>query len=315
MATRNIVPRATGEGQIGTSAKTWSAGYFNDIAVTNGVTASTFTGDLTGDVTGDVTGNLTGNVTGDVTGDVTGTASGNLPLISGAGFHNSIFRGKNLGNAVTTEQYNAIDAGTFDDLFIGDYWVINGINWRIAAFDYWLHMGDTECLNHHVVIVPDSVLATCKMNNTSTTDGGYVNSDFYKGTNSNTGKSTAQSAINNAFGSTHILTHRELLTTGVSSGSPNSWAWYNSTLELMNESMVYGNSYSHATYNIGIDISQLPLFALMQSYISIPRADWWLRSIVSATQYGRIGWRGNADSLGATSSLGVRPVFGICKSN
>lgn len=79
MATRNIVPRATGEGQIGTSAKTWSAGYFNDIAVTNGVTASTFTGDLTGDVTGDVTG----NVTGDVTGDVTGTASGNLALTGG----------------------------------------------------------------------------------------------------------------------------------------------------------------------------------------------------------------------------------------
>ena len=60
MATRNIVPRATGEGQIGTSAKTWNAGYFNDVAVTNGVTASTFTGDLTGDVTGDVTGNVTG---------------------------------------------------------------------------------------------------------------------------------------------------------------------------------------------------------------------------------------------------------------
>ena len=56
MATRNIVPRATGEGQIGTSAKTWSAVYANDIVVTNGVTAATFTGDLTGDVTGDLTG-------------------------------------------------------------------------------------------------------------------------------------------------------------------------------------------------------------------------------------------------------------------
>ena len=79
MATRNIVPRATGEGQIGTSAKTWSAVYANDIAVTNGVTAGTFTGDLVGDVTGDVTG----NITGDVTGDVTGTASGNLALTGG----------------------------------------------------------------------------------------------------------------------------------------------------------------------------------------------------------------------------------------
>ena len=26
-----------------------------------------------------------------------------------------------------------------DDLFIGDYWTISGVNYRIAAFDYWLH--------------------------------------------------------------------------------------------------------------------------------------------------------------------------------
>ena len=95
MATRNIVPRATGEGQIGTSAKTWSAGYFNDIAVTNGVTASTFTGDLTGDVTGDVTGNVTGDVTGNAdtatsATNATNDANGNniattyLPAVVGA---------------------------------------------------------------------------------------------------------------------------------------------------------------------------------------------------------------------------------------
>ena len=35
MATRNIVPRATGEGQIGTSAKTWGAVYTDDLSVTN----------------------------------------------------------------------------------------------------------------------------------------------------------------------------------------------------------------------------------------------------------------------------------------
>lgn len=70
MATRNIVPRATGEGSIGTSAKTWGAVYADDIAVTNGVTASTFTGDLTGDVTGTASGNLPlsgGTMTGTIT--------------------------------------------------------------------------------------------------------------------------------------------------------------------------------------------------------------------------------------------------------
>lgn len=81
MATRNIVPRATGEGQIGTSAKTWSAVYANDIAVTNGVTASTFTGDLTGDVTGDVTGTASGNLAltgGTMTGAISFDATGQI---------------------------------------------------------------------------------------------------------------------------------------------------------------------------------------------------------------------------------------------
>lgn len=81
MATRNIVPRATGEGQIGTSAKTWSAVYANDIAVTNGVTASTFTGDLTGDVTGDVTGTAS-KATADENGN--NIASTYLPAVVGA---------------------------------------------------------------------------------------------------------------------------------------------------------------------------------------------------------------------------------------
>lgn len=81
MATRNIVPRATGEGQIGTSAKTWSAVYANDIAVTNGVTASTFTGDLTGDVTGDLTGTAS-KATADENGN--NIVSTYLPAVVGA---------------------------------------------------------------------------------------------------------------------------------------------------------------------------------------------------------------------------------------
>ena len=35
---------------------------------------------------------------------------------TGAGAHNSIYRGKNLGTSVTAAQYAAIKAGTFDDM-------------------------------------------------------------------------------------------------------------------------------------------------------------------------------------------------------
>lgn len=36
--------------------------------------------------------------------------------------HKNIYRGKNLGSKLTNEQKNAIITGSFDDLYIGDYW-------------------------------------------------------------------------------------------------------------------------------------------------------------------------------------------------
>ena len=44
-----------------------------------------------------------------------------------AGAHNAIYRGKNLGSAVTAAQWATIQAGTFKNLFIGDYWTINDV--------------------------------------------------------------------------------------------------------------------------------------------------------------------------------------------
>ena len=60
----------------------------------------------------------------------------------GAGFHNSIYRGKSLGTSVSPEQYLAIANGSFDDMFVGDYWTVDGVLYRIAAFDYHLGKGD-----------------------------------------------------------------------------------------------------------------------------------------------------------------------------
>ena len=52
-----------------------------------------------------------------------------------AGFHNSIYRGKNLGTSVSSAQYAEISAGTFKDLFIGDYVVhcVLATNWLLSA--------------------------------------------------------------------------------------------------------------------------------------------------------------------------------------
>lgn len=245
-----------------------------------------------------------------------GLIDGKVEIENTAGFHNSIYRGEYLGSEVTAAQYAAIEAGTFDDMYIGDYWTIDSVNYRIAHFDYWLGTGDTQCTTHHVVLVPDNNLYTAKMNETNVTTGAYVGSAMYT-----TNLAQAKTAINNAFSSTHILSHRELLANAMKAAADptyeSSGSWYNSTVEIMNERMVYGADVFHNVeaggaipYNYTIDKSQLALFALEPRRI-INRASWWLRCAASAAHFAHVGGDGDASSSNASNTEGVRPVFAI----
>lgn len=242
-------------------------------------------------------------------------------LFSNAGAHNAIYRGKSLGSTVTTAQYAAIKAGTFDDLYIGDYWTIGGVNYRIAAFDYYLNSGDTDCTTHHVVIVPDTCLYNAQMHNTSsggwesgaanTTDGGYVGSDMYK-SNLEQAKTTIKSAF-----SGHVLKHRIYLTNAVANGRASGGAWCDSEVDLMCEQMVYGSGIfspvsdgSNVPANYRVEKSQLPLFQHEPSRIC-NRAAWWLRDVVTASRFAYVYYGGRAAYYNASGSLGVRPAFCI----
>ena len=223
----------------------------------------------------------------------------------------NVYRGKNLGTAVTAAQKAAIQAGTFDDLFIGDYWVINGVNWVIADMDYWYNCGDTAFTNHHLVIVPSTSLYNAIMNEETTTEGGYVGSLMYT-ENLNDAKTT----ISTVFGDM-LLTHREYLVNAVTDGHPSAVAWFDSTVELMNEIMVYG-SYIRTPASDGVTIvtrttinkQQLSLFRLNPRAIN-NRASIWLRDVVSSSDFADVSNSGNAGDNGASSSHGVRPAFAI----
>lgn len=93
-----------------------------------------------------------------------------------------IFRGKNLGTALTAVQKAAIKDGSFKGMFLGDYWSIGGRIWRIVDMDYWYNCGDTAFTSHHLVIMPDEALYNAQMNTTNITTGGYVGSEMYKRT-------------------------------------------------------------------------------------------------------------------------------------
>lgn len=253
---------------------------------------------------------------------VEGTEAKIAPLLfNNAGAHNAIYRGKSLGSTVTTAQYAAIKAGTFDDLYIGDYWTIGGVNYRIAAFDYYLNSGDTNCTTHHVVIVPDTCLYNAQMHNTSsgsyeggaanTTAGGYVGSDMYK-SNLEQAKTTIKSAF-----SGHVLKHRIYLTNAVANGRASGGAWCDSEVDLMCEQMVYGSGIfspvsdgSNVPANYRIEKSQLPLFQHEPSRIC-NRAIWWLRDVITASYFADVDNDGFAAYYGASVSLGVRPAFCI----
>ena len=232
-------------------------------------------------------------------------------IADGAGAHNSIYRGKNLGTSVTAEQWSAISNGKFTDMFIGDYWEINSVNWRIAHFDYYLNVGNTQVTTHHILIVPDSSLTSAQMNSTNITTGSYMGSDFVTGNNSNTGLATAISAINSAFGSTHILTHSSLMANATSNGQSSGWAWSGRTVDLMSETMVYGTKvWGNAGYDVGSDKTQVALFRLDPSKITT-RSGLWLRSVYSAASFASGTNNGDADHYGASYSFGIRPAFAI----
>lgn len=221
-----------------------------------------------------------------------------------------------LGTSLTSAQAAAIDNGTFDGLHVDAHWTIGGHVWRIWGFDWYLRKGDTECTTHHCVILPDDNLlaangsTTKYMNDSDTTSGGYAGTKLRS-----TYVPQMLTTIRNCFGSGHVLSHRELLCNAVASGKASGWAWYDSTVEIPSEHMMYGApiwaNYTNggAGYNVGTAYPALPL-ALIKPQRVVNRANYWLRDVVSASLFADVNSSGNADYHGASSTwFGVRPFF------
>ena len=240
-------------------------------------------------------------------GDVTVTVNGKKVHMStiagvllqpGAAAHNAIYREKYLGDTVTAEQAAAIADGSFEALFIGDYWTMGGVNYRIADFDYWYRTGFPESSRvkkHHAVIVPDTSIATGQMNGSNTTSSGYRNS-------------LMKSKMNDTISAlppeirSRLLVHNALL----------DGTWTETSVDLMNEIMVYGcyvladNSNKQTSEN-----RQLSLFR-MSPQARYAGGNYWLRNYANATESTLVSYYGDASKDAATSTYGIRPVFAIC---
>lgn len=222
-----------------------------------------------------------------------------------------IYRGKNLGAVVTEEQKTNIQNGTFKGFFLGDYWTIGSYTWRIVDFDYWYNCGDTAFTTPHLVIMPDKPLYNAQMNETNITTGGYTGSLMYT-----ENLAQAKTLAASAFGDL-ILTHREYLTNAVTDGHASAGAWFDSTLDLPNEIMMYGchvyaamNNGTVIPTNYTIGKTQLALFTVVPKLIS-NRATFWLRDVVSSAYFAAVDAYGSTSYSVASHSCGVRPVFAI----
>lgn len=239
----------------------------------------------------------------------------------GAQTHANIFRGQSLGELNATHIAN-IQNGTFHDMFVGDYFTINGSSYVIADINYKKGHGDTTPLGNHLVLMPTDwsktptqTLApdgktTHYMNDTDTTAGGFAGSKLYK-----TYLPQIQQKLEADFGN-HLLNFRGIISTHVDdSGAPDQAEWRDAKVMIPSETMIYGtmvngNNKNGSWYNAGDDASQLALMRLNSEECNSHGQAIWLRDILSASGFAHAGNYGNAYWNGASNTwCGVRAFF------
>ncbi len=249
-----------------------------------------------------------------------------LPKTAAA--HNSIYRGKDLTSYFNNGGMStAIAAGTFDDIFPGDYitksvtvdgTTYSNVKWLVADLDYHLHRGDSETTAHHVVMIPENNIGTSYMNSTNTTANGYQGSYMWTTT-----IPKYVTGIVNAFGSTHVLAHKEILTNGMNASAASAagagwtgsaywdWSktpWQTVKVNIPTQAMMYGNHpMASSGQEEGDCNKQLAIFRYGQNFT---RSYWcWLRDVAFSSAFASAGVLGAAGHDYASGVGGVRPYF------
>ena len=194
---------------------------------------------------------------------------------------------------------------------------IAGINSHRRAGD-----GSGTTVNHVVLISTTALQRNVSMNPTDDTTGGYIGSDMWRIHMPNW-----SAAIKAAFGESHVLKHREILSNTLNAtaasaagggwmGATTNWAWTDVEVNIPNETMIYGcHPHSSSRNDVGDWPQQLPLFAHKQYIGGDDRSWFWLRAVASESRFAYVDGYGNADAVFAwfaTDYVGIRPVFLLC---
>ena len=251
----------------------------------------------------------------------------NAIIPGGAPQHNSLYRGKDLTDYFASgDMSKAIAAGTFDDIFVGDYIkksiTVSGteykdVVWRVGDCDYNYGRGSLNQTVHHVLMVPDTTLGNARMNSSNTTAGAYQGSEMWTTT-----IPKYVTGIESAFGSDHVLEHKEILHNNMNadawSAIGNSWKgasytdwsktpWATVKVNLFNTMMTYGSGIGSSwTMDYSCN-KQIALFRLGQNFL--PNNWYWLRDVTTSTYFALAYSDGSASRLDASNAGGVRVYF------
>ena len=272
-------------------------------------------------------------------------------LINRGAYHNSIYRGAYLGDTFTDAQKTAIKNGTFDNMFIGDYWSrpdlrdANGttIEWQIAAFNYFQGKGQDAQSNvptarygglnktNHIVVIPRYAITTSTMAPPSgqpTTTGGYGNTVLKESGLS----AIATNYIDAMFGRLYRYSVWSRLCVAANNGVESGWAWMLRSYDLPTSrstcgcigAFVLGAATTPFYANPTTQSTQFPLFMFNPGNIfnntsqvtigTVPpkTGATWLQDVVHAGDFAILSYSGIHGVMNVLTNYVVRPLAYIC---
>ena len=262
-------------------------------------------------------------------GDGGGGTGGEISTVT-AEEHNETYDDTDLG----TFNSSVIQSGAFTGINPGGYYNFSNVAYsyldendttqndtytgkmRVMHLDYLHIYGDSDyaSLPHHIAVVPDNNLFNVKMNDTNTTEGGYVGSKMRTKY-----LRRAEAIFKACFGADHVLIYREYLINAVTNGKPSGGIECDCCVELMDERMIFGSyQFDGGTHDATVapELYVFPhaQFAAFQLTSSLKgNGSWyWERNVYSSYAFCSVNNDGGANATSAPNSGGVRPVAFIC---
>lgn len=258
----------------------------------------------------------------------------NSAIQDNAASHNAFYVEEDI-----TDMYNDgtftrnVENGTFKDIFPGMFitktYTASGIesniteDFMVGDLDYFLMSGSTKLTTHHaLMLMENGSTEYTKMNDSDTTAGGYIGSKMWIDT-----IPKYVTAVENAFGSSHIIEHSEALTDDVDAskasigytgltGAASHYAWTNTKFNLFNNNMIYGSQITSSSfYDAGNRTQQI---AAMRHNSNLKighkgkggeRTYYWLSDVVSYNCFAGAYYTGNTAYNAANNSYYIRGYF------